>query len=422
MKHVFCLAALLALSACGKGQEGARPVDDSGVMLPDVVPLPECPDADYAPCDFRDAACQARLIELACCLRQSEPIADLSVEVMSVDQFSELLSQDYAEYPEPPTHYDRAASVLGLALAEGVSKEQAIESRVDFLDGVYRAKEKRIIVIDHDVPNDGVNENALFVHEYVHALQDADYDLLNWPQSEPIATFDQYLASRAVLEGEATFYQYRAAVPLLGLDIARVDFRGALEERLREDIGRAFYADTPLGASYTTFPYGWGAPLAFEAWLNGGPRGVDPLWASPPSTTQQILSQLSRIDTPQPSGSSIPEPVIETLTLDSQDSWGAWGLELFYFKHDVTTGFAEHALAWRGDHVWVYTDADGEQSFGLWQLELASAEEAQTLDGIFAAISGVEHGAEGSRVFASFGFEGASPELSAWGRAWLAPP
>ena len=80
-------------------------------------------------------------------------------------------------------------------------------------------------------------------------------------------------------------------MPLLGLDIGTIDFRGALSERLREDIGDAFYADTPIGASYNTFPYGWGAPLAFETWLaDGGPRGLDALWASPPNTTQQVIS------------------------------------------------------------------------------------------------------------------------------------
>ncbi len=415
------LSALSALTACGGGNDGPRA---SGVqlpapMLPAVTPLPECRDADYSTCDIRNDDCQARLIALATCLRRSDPVDGVSIELMSEDDYTALAMQDYADYPEQPTHYDRALSVLDLALAEGVSKVQAVASRVDFVYGVYRAEEKRIVIVDHGKPDDSANENAVLVHEYVHALQDADFDLTTWPQGVDASTFDGFLATDAVVEGEAAFYQYRIAAPLLGINADPRDFFQAMDSFLQDQIGKAAGSPTPLGASYSTFPYGFGAPLAFDAWTAGGPRRIDELWASPPQTTQQIFVRLYRRGTEQSSSTPIAEPSVTTLTLDSQDSLGAWGLELFYIRHDVTTELVDHTVAWRGDQLWIYTDETAAESYGLWQVELETAAESQALDDVFAGISGVEHGTDGTRVFASFGFEKAAPELTAWGQSWL---
>jgi hypothetical protein len=425
MKGSWLLAAILALVGCGKGESGARMVEGAAgtmsepPMLPARTPLPECPDLDFTPCDIRTSDCQARMIDLACCMRGSDPVSDVTIELISEGDYAAVLMDDFANYPPQPTHYDRAASVLRMALAEGVSKMQAIKSRAERIFGQYRSAEKRLLVIDHGVPDDMVQEDTNLVHEYVHALQDADYDLQHWPQDVDNKTFDGFMATDSVIEGEAAFYEVRAAVPLLGINISAVDFHDPLQTRLDEYLGGAFLSPTPIGASYTSFPYAWGAPQAFEAWRKGGPRGIDPLWASPPANTQRILSQLSRINVPQPTGTVITEPSVTTLTLDSQDTWGAWGLELFYYKAGVTTGLLDQALTWRGDHFWVYTDDGGDATYALWQVELDGDAAATTLEGKLADISGVEHGTQGARVFASFGFAAASAELTAAGNAWL---
>jgi hypothetical protein len=107
--------------------------------------------------------------------------------------------------------------------------------------------------------------------------------------------------------------------------------------------------------------------------------------------------------------------------LDSDDSLGAWGLALFYVKiNPDITDLTPAMLAWRGDHLWIYSDETGEPTYGLWQVELSDEAEAERLDTTFGSGLNVEHGAAGNRVYASFAFRGAAPAaLTDHAEAWL---
>lgn len=415
-----CLASVL-LAGCGasEGEEDTSPA----VTLPATVPLPECPDANYETCDVREADCQTRIGELAACLRQNEPVTDLSIELMSPEAFSELLQQEASTEPEPPVkHFNRALSVFGLVPQPTGVTGPAQPPNIDDLLGVYRAKDKRIIIIDRGKPADTAYVDATLLHELIHALQDADHDLASWPDTDEVVTFDSNLAQNSVFEGEARFYEYRAAMPLLGLDLEKADFPSALSEHLEYTRGVVEKSDTPLRQSFSTFPYGFGAELSFAAWTEGGPRGTDPLWASPPRTTQQIMSQVLGLDTPQSSGVEIPPPVVATLESYDDDVLGAWGLQLLLSRQGNSRRDSdEQAVTWRGDHFWVYSSNVTSSTYFLWQIELASERDASRFDDLFSTVGGCQHGSAGTRVFASCVVDGiTSPELTAWGKSWLA--
>jgi hypothetical protein len=423
MRRLLGLLALV-IAACGSSDE-----PDSSPLPPvlePAVPLPECPEHDYEVCDVRNADCQQRLASLAACIRGSEPVADLPIDVLSEAEYAEKIRQDLADTPEPAVdHFERALSMLQLAPETGTTRAEDIANRVENVLGVYYSDEKRIIIIDHGKPADTAYIDATLVHEFVHALQDVDYDLSNW-QQEAALTFDVRLALRSVVEGEASFLDARAAVPLLGIDIAEVDFDSAMREYLSAVEDEIAESKSRYRDSYATFPYGFGAIRAYRAWLEGGLRGLEAAWASPPRTTQQILSEQLGLNTPQESGVEISEPVVEGLALTTRDTLGAWGLSLFLAARNEREP-QERALSWRGDQLSVFTDTvvEGEPSpnaprtYLLWQLELDSESMAQAL--AQAASSSCRGASFGTRAMLSCdgSLSPVGSDLYAWGESWL---
>lgn len=430
MKQLLLPLALAALSACSSGDSAPRPGEEQTPPALEPKTLPECPSFDYTPCDILELDCQAHLRALAACVYGREPALGVSIELMDEQAYQQLLIEDWADIPEEQdAHLYRALSMLKLSSGGLSSRADSATELAARLGGVYRADEQRIIIIDHGEPADTADSNAVLVHELVHSMQDASYDFETWPRGIDETTFDGFLATRTVVEGEATFFQHRVAVPMLGLDIDDVDFRGTMRDALLRRASSALLSPTPYSSSFSTFTYGFGAHQAYEAWRLKGADGLAELWETPPATTQQVYAKLFSAPE-QTTGIEIAEPAVSGLVLDTQDVLGAWGIELFLFANDLTEKLDELPVAWRGDRFWVYTDEAGGATYGLWQLELDTAANAAQLDESFAVLgSAVAHEASGKRVFVSFGFENgaifvsnrASPELTAWGKAWLAP-
>lgn len=420
--RLLLLASLLL--ACGSTDDEGDP--NAPAMLAPAVPLPECPDHDYGVCDIREPDCQQRLASLAACIRGSEPLGDLRIDLMTEAEYVEKRQQDLADAPEAEiSHFGRALELLQLEKPGGVTRAEALETQAKNVLGVYFHEEKRIVVIDHGLPADTAYINATLVHEVVHALQDADYDLSNWPD-EPRLTLDSRLARNSVVEGEANFLEYRAIVPLLGLDVAEVDFESAMREHLSFVESKVTESTAPYRDSYATFPYGYGAIRAFHAWQERGARGLDAAWASPPLTTQQILAEQLGLNTPQTSGLEVAEPVVEGLTLVAHDVLGAWGLRLFLAASQLEEP-AERALSWRGDSLWVFTESvaegavppDAPSTYVLWQLELESEQAARAV--AVANLRSCLGAAVGTRaVFTCNTANSQVPsDLEAWGSSWL---
>jgi hypothetical protein len=416
------LFTLLALTGCSGD-------DDSRSLFRPGPPLPECPDADYSTCDVRDATCQERLLELASCMRGTEPPKRLKVDVLSQAAYTELLREDAEDTPEPKLqHSSRALSLFGLAPKNGVPFDDQLEEQASFISGEYRADEQRIVVVDHGLAPTSASVNGVLLHELVHALQDAEHDLETWPGEDVEMTFDASLAASTVVEGEASFYESRVSAPLFGLDYARFDFEAAFQGFMDRALVRAFDSSLLLSQSFRTIPYGVGALRAFHLWEEGGPPGLEPLWSEPPLTMQRVLAETFGSNTPVAAGVTILSPdAPEGLTLYGDDVLGAWGLCLVLTKHggdaSRVTDFIDQALTWRGDRFSVFTDAD-DSTYALWQLELESSKAARALNDLFAEldVDHVDHGTAGARVFVSYNMNElpASAELTAAGESFLA--
>lgn len=415
----FCLlgASLLSLSGCG---DGDNPPRVEPLTLPAKTPLPECPVANYASCDIRESACQRQLSELAACMRQSEPL-DAPMDVITANAYRELLREALANEDKSKTErMTYALSVLKLAPPGNVADADRLDERVRNTGGYYTPSQKRITIVDHGTPADSAGNDTVLVHELVHALQDVDYDFATWPSSDAAQSFDARLARSTLVEGEASFYQYRAAVPLFGLDIGSIDFEATLQQHLIKSFERALSADYLLPQSFSSISYGLGAQLAYASWKIGGPRAIDALWATPPSTMQAVLSELFGLNEPQTAGISLALPSIDSLTLDSSEVLGAWGLYLILTQAGQADALA-NALTWRGDQLSIYADAAEPSTSVLWQLELESAAAASFYQGFFARRTGILRcRATGQRVYVAYGSGPFPSELTDFAEAWLA--
>jgi hypothetical protein len=410
--RVLALCAVVTSYGCSNS-DAQR---DAVPSLSRPVPLPECPDADVAACDIRDAACQKRLGELAACLRENAPL-DVPVELLTGPQYVERILQGVGNEPAPAIdHFNLALSKFGLANPNPAPVPDELRASVTDLGGVYSDQDKSIVIIDDGEVADVAFSDTVLVHELIHALQDADHDLSHWPDDEP-RSFDSELARHTVVEGEASFYQHRAAVPLFGLDINETDLEATLREQLARSLERSLFPEQ-LSDAFRTVPYGMGALQTFFAWQQGGPRGTDPLWASPPRTMQRIMSELFDRNTPQEAGIDIAPPQIDSFELDSDEVLGAWALYLVWAQ-TFDANAMERALAWRGDHFWVYTD-ENNATYSLWQLEFDGPEAAAAWNDFFGNLD-VFHARNGSRVYVADGTisDGALPRLTTWGNAWL---
>jgi hypothetical protein len=421
-RSALSLLALLLLAGC----DGDDPPQPPPPELPAAPPLPECPDATYTPCDVRARKCQAKLGELAACLRKNDPLDHLTIDVLSEAAYTAMERGELSEPKPSALAFRRALAAFELLPPDAPSPDEVAEDRTSNIAGLYRSDQKRIIIVDHGKPADSVNTNLTLLHEFIHALQDADVDLENWPAGAPWNTFDLALARKSVVEGEATFYEYRAAVPFLGLDIAEADVDSALLEHLDYVIKKDFESDVPLDMSFLTFPYAYGARLAYAGWLDGGPRGTDPLWATPPATTQQVMATVLGLGEPVTEGIEIAPPDLsqdsqpyDSLAIMASDSLGAWGLALLLNQvHQAAPD--KLALAWRGDRLFAAQPPSSDTTCALWEFELDSAESAQAVDKAFGLLQQVRHDTIGSRVYLSGAYPPSSfCNLAPVGKRWL---
>jgi hypothetical protein len=363
--------ALVALLLAGCGASGDEKPE---LGAPPVFPVPGCEHIDHHPCDIRTSRCQERLMQLAACLRGSEPLPVPTITTMTEEEFAAYLNARFAEDPPPePNPYEIALGMLNLVQPGGLGQEALVASDVEFVWGVYRRAEKDVLMVDHGVPADDADPNSVLVHEFVHAMQDSDVDLQAF-FDEFSTSYDSDLAAASVSEGEARFHQTRFWSSLLGLDPANIDWNEHFQSIAKYAEQDVLAAPSPYVATWSSFPYHFGARLVNHAWLESGPAGVDELFASPPTRTLDLMlsvSDIARTDWPAPEFSPIEPP--DPWTLFTETSLGAWGLYL-RFSRVLDAAYAHTlALELRGDHLGVYVSgATPAETAVVWQLEFSS--------------------------------------------------
>lgn len=371
------LAAIIgfcgSIVACSSGSSSITPFT-----------LDECPDERYDACDVLKASCQAQLLSLTACIYGVSAMPHVPIRVLSEDDLLKQLRAD-AEPADPAAeaavpHLQRALVDLRLLQPDDLTEHGGVLGDIARrVNGLYEDAEHGITLVDRGLPQDGVDQDAQLIHELTHALQDQAYDLTTWRKAYPSFT-DTSLALRSVTEGEATFVQYRAWAAMSGTDPNFVDWPATFVNLRLRLMTAALADDSPYFAMDATFPYGFGAVLANQAWSDEGPSYHASQFAEPPQTTLEVIAKALHKDVPE-----LATPPFETPAATDDYSavddtvLGALLFEAVAHKlGDDAKDPLQLPLGWRGDRLFIYAGPDDETAW-IWQLQLDSADTAQQL-------------------------------------------
>lgn len=342
----WVLVASLA-AGCGGGEGGPAP----GVTL---HPVPGCEAIDPAPCDVFDTGCQTRLLELAACMRGSAPGALPPVSRMTEAEYTRYLTTELAAEETDPDldHFELGIGMLELVAPGAFTPSSMAAAQAARVRGFYRHDSDDIVLIDHGTTADDIQVNGVMLHEFVHALQDRDQDLTAWFKQHG-DSYDSALAARSVVEGEARFHQERFGVSLLGLDPADTDLTLHFDRTatLAEEWLRA--QPSPYLASFSVFPYEFGARLIHPRFAARGNAIVGELFAAPPADTRTVMDYQNDATGLARPTLAAPVPPAEW-ALTHETTLGAWLTSVFLTLDAVVGNPQSYALRWRADRVWIY--------------------------------------------------------------------
>jgi hypothetical protein len=289
-------------------------------------------------------------------LRGLDLSTPLTRTVMTRQELAAYLEDEFAQDYEPE---EVEADVQTLAAFDFV--DEGFDLRQVLLDlyseevlGLYDDElDVFYVVSDGDFD---LSDELTVAHEYVHGLQDQNFDLNGFMDDDSIND-DQYLARLSLVEGDASL----AMVEYLWSHLSELD-AGELEAFLEEEEGgdEALAAAPPILRETFTFPYVYGLDfvtvLQEEGW-----DAVDAAYLDPPQSSEQILHPEKYLSGDEPQLITLA-PLTSTLGtgwhLVEAETLGEFQTQLYLVQQldQETADLASEG--WDGDRYAVYTDDD----------------------------------------------------------------
>ncbi len=214
-----------------------------------------------------------------------------------------------------------------------------------------------------DSPGDSlsITEQIIFVHEYVHALQDQHFGLEALDDPALADNPDRALALTALIEGDAT-----AAMQLFTQEVMRrnpLAAIGLLAEGVLSGTLTLPPGTPEVLARELLFPYEDGFEFVLAVARDSGWDAVNAAYANPPATTEQIL---------HPNKFLAGEGAVQRAEWAADHAFDAngwtrlWNVALgeYYLREHLRTLLApaaatDAAAGWGGDLFTLYESADG---------------------------------------------------------------
>jgi hypothetical protein len=259
--------------------------------------------------------------------------------------------------------------------------------------------------LEEDLP---LTEQIVYVHEYVHALQDSNFDLTAYLEESDSMNNDEILARLSLVEGDAALVMNLYSVQRASDNPIGTTFSllfGGLQA------GNLFLPPNipPIITNEVLFPYNTGMELVQALYAeNSSWESVNAAFTNPPTSSEQILHPEAYFNNDQPIAVELEDKsaTLEGWTLGNDNVLGEFYLRQFLGQELSTRDLNPIATGWGGDRYHIYTGELGDVL--VIKFAWDTPEDAQEFsDGIALYAErrfGVEANAEGCYVTESLAF------------------
>jgi hypothetical protein len=381
---VLGLAVLLAATGC----DATRP---SGTVGPSASPSPVAsaaptpsasapgPNASISPelaKIYADIDAQVREIRG---LPEKQPVTPT---ILSKAEMAKLLEAQLKTDSPPAllSAYERLYHAMGV-----LPKDQKLSDvYVDLLEsqvaGLYVPTDKKLYVVS-EAGGVGPLEKVLYAHEYTHALQDQNHDLIGFQPDSLKDQSDRQLARQALVEGDAYVTMTYWLQQHLSAAEMQVVVNGSQDQAAQEALKRI----PPVVASQILFAALQGTVWVLGLQLQGGFAAVDAAFDNPPESTEQILHADKWASREPPIDVQLPADLATRMgagwSVGLQDTFGEHQLGVWISAAVPTGGLPtpppEAVVGWGGDRVALLDGPDGRWAVALkteWDTEVDAAE------------------------------------------------
>ncbi len=240
----------------------------------------------------------------------------------------------------------------------------------------YSPLDKQVLLLA-DPQGQAPASDSLLAHEFVHALQDQHFDLLQLLLARPYS-FDREEALFAVIEGDAMDVQRRLEQGDAWTRRPLADVAHAEDERFaayRKETGALF---PPLLTETFIFRYRDGVRFVEAVRRKGGVPAVDELFRHPPASSEQILHPEKYAANEQPRAVTIDKQgfAAQGWHVAAATPLGEIGVRGLLLGALSAQAAARAAAGWGGDRAYLFERTDAPPLF-VWQTAWDRAADAQ---------------------------------------------
>jgi hypothetical protein len=286
-------------------------------------------------------------------LKEKQPVHPT---ILSRDEMGQLLTKQLAQESPPASvaAYERLYHALGVLPKDDKLADvfgDLLESQVG---GLYVPSDKKLYVVSKS-GGVGPLEKFLYSHEYTHALQDQNFDLIHFQPDSLADQSDRQLARQALVEGDA----YVTMTYWLQQNLPPSDMGEILAAGNDQEAQDALKKIPGLIASQIVFAALQGTIWALGVQGTGGYAAIDAAFADPPESTEQILHPEKWASREPPVDVKLPSDLAAKLgagwSIGLQDTFGEHQLGVWITNTPATGAFPEpppeSVVGWGGDRM-----------------------------------------------------------------------
>ncbi|NPV58658.1 MAG: hypothetical protein HPY75_03205 [Actinobacteria bacterium] len=297
-------------------------------------------------------------------IRRLQASPDIKVNFLSREQLEERMIEDF-EKDNPEEEMKDAEEImelLGFIDPDLDLKDFYIDLLTEQVAGFYDPEDDGLYLISEERESMSVMDRYTLAHEFVHYLQDANFDLMRPPFHDPEGAEaetddDASFAATCLVEGDAMIAsefwltEYVDVSEMLEMQLESGDYSSEVLDSAPD-----YIRDGLL------FPYTEGAEFVRYIHKRGGFAAVDAAFSDPPTTTEQIYHPEKYVEGEGAVAvdlEDLSDTLGEGFELDYENVLGEFDVyELFkpYMREKAATRAAE---GWGGNNYHYYSNGGG---------------------------------------------------------------